>query len=266
MAAVLGVAISAHAEIVEVRLTLPPHLDRADLYVLKPRTEFRAILVLCPGLNGNGKALVESAKWQEFAEQNDLAICGLSFSSSLEDIEERIGYLHPGNGAGEAFVAGLRKAFGRDYPLLLFGFSGGAQFTARFAEWKPTTVLAWCAYAAGSWDKPSELKNTPPGIVACGENDPRYGAALGYFLQGRAVGRHWAWVSLADTGHQMNAKLDDFVRAFFRQAIHPLSHPEWRDVDLKTVLTDDEVSKQPTLACWLPSHEIAQAWQKIHQP
>lgn len=210
--------------------------------------------------------MVESAKWQTFAKENDLALCGLSFASTMDDLTNGFGYYYPAKGSGELLVSTLRKALRKDYPLLFFGFSAGAQFTARFAEWNPTKVIAWCAYAAGSWDKPSELKNAPPGIVACGEDDGRYGAALGYFLQGRAVGRRWTWVSLADTGHQMNAKLDDFVRAFFRQAIHSPSVPEWRDVDLKTMLTDDEASKQPTLACWLPSHEIAQAWQEIHQP
>lgn len=97
----------------------------------------------------------------------------------------------------------------------MYGFSGGAHFTARFAEWKPERVGSLCAYAAGWWDFPRRLKKDFPAIIACGEKDIRLKACFDYFTWGRKLGRKWTWIKLADTGHSHSAQLDKFVREYF---------------------------------------------------
>jgi len=249
-----------------IHLSPPPGLTRADIYVTPTVARPRAVLVLCPGMNGNGRPLL-TAEWIAFSRENQLGLAALSFASREEDLGEGKGYYYPVQGSGQCLVNAIRKAFGRDLPLLLYGISGGAHFTSRFVEWKPSQVVAWCAYTAGWWDQPKLSRYNPPGIVACGDEDARYGATLGYFLQGRALGKHWTWVSLAKTDHQSSPALDEFVRGYFAAILrHETATAQWLDVDLKTPITRKEIEAHPTLACWLPNQSTVQSWIKLHQP
>jgi hypothetical protein len=243
-----------------------PELTRADLYSIPTVPNPRAALVLCPGMNGNGRGLLTPA-WVDFARQHRLGLVALSFASSDEDLGNARGYYHPDRGAGKVLLDGIRGIYGHDLPVLLYGMSGGAHFTAGFMEWKPDRVISWCAYTAGWWNQPQPSKFNPPGIVACGDEDFRYGASLGYFLQGRAIGKPWTWVSLEKTGHQPSAILDDFVRNYFAAILErKATSPIWRDVDLKSPINDANVTSRPTLACWLPNPDVALSWVKVHQP
>ena len=159
-------------------------------------------------------------------------------------------------------------------PLILYGFSGGAQFASRFEEWMPEKVIAWCAYSAGWWDLPSRNAVAapsgflrPPGIVACGEDDPRYGASMIYFKQGRAVGKPWLWISLAHTGHSASSVLDDFVAKYFAAVLSWHDQKSlWVDIDLKKVISSEEAANVPSQTGWLPSDALLEAWSKIHDP
>lgn len=241
-------------------------LTRADVYLAPTVARPQAVLVLCPGMNGNGKNLLTRV-WIEFAQGHRLGLLALSFASSDEDLQNNRGYYQPSQGAGEVLLNGIRSIYGRDLPVLLYGMSGGAHFTAGFTEWKPNRVVSWCAYTASSWNQPLPSKFNPPGIVACGDEDFRYGVSLEYFLQGRAIGKPWTWVSLEKTGHQSSSVLDDFVRRYFAAILErKTASPTWRDVDLKSPINNSIVASRPTLACWLPNENVAQAWIKVHQP
>lgn len=250
-------------------LHLPPaeHMERADLWYLKTSSKPRAVLVLCPGVNGNGAALVRSPEWQKFADSNNLGLVGLSFSSPLEAILNRTGYYYASRGSGEVLLAGIRKIFGRDLPLLLYGISGGAHFTSRFEEWKPDRVLSWCAYSAEWWDNPQKSKFSPPGIVACGEEDSRYGATLIYFKQGRAIGKPWLWVSLANTGHHGSPKLDEFVREYFSTVLNAQGGSEkYVDIDQKTQVEGAFVRDFPSLTACFPDARLFDSWKALNSP
>jgi hypothetical protein len=262
-----GVLADSKVESVrKVRLPLPVELTRADIYTVPTISHPCAILVLCPGVNHDGKPLLTPA-WSAYAVKNQLGLAALSFASNLEDLANEKGYYQPSRGSGQALLEGLHTIYGQDLPILLYGMSGGAHFIAGFLEWKPERVISWCAYTAAWWSKPSKAATNPPGIVACGDEDTRYGASLGYFLQGRAIGKPWTWVSLPRIGHQSSPALDDFVRVYFSAILHPEKHrPEWRDVDLKSLINDKEVKSHPTLASWLPDRVTAEKWMIIHQP
>jgi hypothetical protein len=174
-----------------IHLVPSPNIVRTDLYYMTPIANPQAVLVLAPGVNGSGESLVRSPAWQQFASEQHLGLVGLSFSSPEKALHDGTGYYYCSKGSGDKLLEGIRKIYGKDLPLLLYGFSGGAHFTSRFEEWAPSRIIAWCADSAGWWDEPKLSAITPPGIVACGENDPRYGATLSYFKQGRAAGKPW---------------------------------------------------------------------------
>ncbi len=254
-------------EVKTLRLEPAANMDRAELHYVKTVDNPRAVLILCPGCNGSGESLIRSDAWISFAKEQRLGLVGLSFSSPMPAIHDGTGYYYASKGSGEVLLKGIREIYGRDLPLLLFGFSGGAHFTSRFEQWNPSRVLSWCAYSAGWWDEPRPNAIAPPGIVACGDEDPRYGASLIYLKQGRAAGKPWLWVSLPKTRHSGSASLDEFVRYYFKSV---LSHPErraaWIDIDREVEVDNEFAKKVPTLAGWIPSRALVKAWQDVHAP
>ena len=206
-------------------LSLKPisHMTRADLFYLKADWEPIAVIILSPGYNGNGKEFLRDQRWYEFAKRYHLGIIGLSFASQEVDLHNGKGYYYVRNGSGELLFEGIRRIYGQDLPLLLYGFSGGAHFTARLAEWQPSRIIAWCAYSAGWWDEPLPMKNPPPGIIACGDNDSRWLPSFEYYQKGRKLGRPWLWVSIENGQHEMNPELESFVRSSFGAFLTHLS-------------------------------------------
>ena len=244
---------------------------KAALFYLKPTSQPSTALILSPGSNGNGESFIRSPVLQQFAERNHLGLVGLSFASPENALHDGTGYYYVSKGSGDKLLEGIRKIYGRDLPLLLYGFSGGAHFTSRFEEWAPSRVIAWCADSAGWWDVPQPSAISPPGIVACGENDPRYGATLTYFKQGRSVGKPWLWVSLPKLGHQPSPALEEFARKYFEAVLKrggssALSGGVWVDVDTKKVITESEAMAVPSESGWLPDPSLTKDWRKIHDP
>lgn len=253
-------------DVLTLRLDPAPGMSRAELQYLQPSDTPLAVLVLCPGYNGNGAKLIGDPEWRDFAKKHRLGLVGLSFTSPPEAIRDGTGYYYVAKGSGEKLLEGIRAIFGRDLPLLVYGTSGGAHFTSRFEQWRPDRVLAWCAYSAEWWDEPKKQSLSPPGIVACGERDSsRYGASLLYFKRGRATGLPWLWISLADTGHEPSPELDDFVRGYFATMLNgSLRKPSIVDIDEETIVTGDDFSA--VLSAFLPSIDLLEPWQDVHSP
>jgi hypothetical protein len=246
----------------------PEDMNRADVYALKTSWTPRAVLVLCPGANGNGEGMIRQKEWQEFAREQHLGLVGLSFASDGEFLSDcGRGYYCAAKGSGQILLDAIQKIYGHDLPLLLYGFSGGAHYTSGFVEWKPTQVISWCTYSAGWWDTPQKASANPPGIVACGDADPRYGATMIYFKQGRAVGKPWLWISLPNIGHASSPPLEEFIRQYFT-AVLKQSHTKglWIDVDLETSASEVLQKEQPSLTGWLPDAELFDSWKAINKP
>jgi len=266
---ILAVGLSRADGIKEISLPLVPGLQRADIYVLQLTEHPVAVLVLSPGFNGDGKQWIENRVWQQFAEQRNLALVGLSFASDGNLLQKGQGYYYPSQGSGQLLLDGIDQAFHQSLPLLLYGFSGGAHFTSGFATWKPERVLGWCAYSAEWWEKPAAGDSSPPGLVICGDEDERYGASLLYFKQGRALGKPWLWLSVAQNGHSIATPAENFVRDYFAALLDsegPTNRGQWVDIDLKTKAEPALIADQPTLTGWLPQTSLLSDWQAIHRP
>ena len=255
------------ADCQKISLSPTAQLTRADIYVEACKGEARGTLVLCPGRNGNGQELIENPKWTEFANSENLNLVGLSFASNDDPLDR--GYFNVASGSGQLLLDGLQQAFGgKQQPLLLYGFSRGAEFAYSFAAWKPETVAAWCAYSATAWEKPEIDSSEPKGIIACGDEDEsNYSYSVLQFLKGRSMSKPWTWVSLAHTGHAWSSSLDDFARTYFASVLnHPKDRGLWLDVDTKLPVSPNDLQRHPTLAAWLPDESVAQAWKDLHQP
>jgi hypothetical protein len=252
------------AQITKLSLPLPPFVSRADLYVASTCDTPRAVLVLCPGMNGDGGKWIDKPEWQTFARQHQLGLVGLAFESDPNDHTH--GYHYVRQGSGQILIDGIRKIYGKDMPLLMYGFSRGAVFACRFADWQPKRLLAWCAYSPGEGDDQSAHPDAPPGLIACGENDSNYGWAMFYFKKGRALGKPWLWLSLANIGHTRSAASEDFARRYLAAALQGNRQPIWVDVDGKEEIAARQAQEVPALSGILPDSGLLANWKAIHDP
>ena len=261
-------------------------MPRADVYVWGAQTTApRAALVICPGFNGDGEGFVRQEKWQEFARAGCVALCAVSFVSPEAEVQALHGYIHAERGSGALILQTVRLGFGRDLPILIYGFSCGGRLAISVADWRPARVLGWCGYSASWWEEPQfTARNFPPGIVACGEEDAsNFGTSTTFFAKGRAAGLPWTWVSLGRTGHAWSQPLDDFVRVYFAALLRQpngfaadangidavgkqTGAGGWWDVDTKAELSGEQALQQPTLTSWLPARSLGVAWSNLHHP
>jgi poly(3-hydroxybutyrate) depolymerase len=104
-----AVAPGANYNIAEFRFWAP-----------KTASPLRAIVVLVPGSNGDGRGQVDDAVWQAFATTHSLAFIGCRFTDTPHD---------------QSFIEEYVKV--ASAPLFLWGMSAGGQFNYEFAAWKP---------------------------------------------------------------------------------------------------------------------------------
>lgn len=259
------------ADLVTVTLSAPPHLTKAELHFQSNLPPTKGVLVLCPGMNSYGGTIASEQPWLDFAKDHGLGVVGVSFFSSPSLLygKPAKGYYYPEQGSGAALLDGLHKIYEKDVKILLYGFSGGAQFGSRFAELYPDRMLSWAAYSASFWKAPDYASpTTSPGIVACGEFDAeRYGPSFAYFQQGRRKDARWTWVSIGNVGHMRHKRFEEFVRAYFAAVLNgKFDHTQWLDAETKQPTTEDDRLLNPALSVWLPTSEIADLWLKLHHP
>jgi hypothetical protein len=266
--ALLTICVNAD-DIKMVSLPLIHDIQRADIYVLKLSDRPTGLLVLCPGCNGNGEEWVKNSIWQRFARDENLDLIGISFASDVSALKAGRGYYYARLGSGQLLLDGIKQVYPKELPLILYGFSGGAHFTSGFAEWRPQRVMAWCAYSAEWWDNPVPMRDCPPGLVACGEDDQRLGASLTYFKQGRALRKPWLWLCAAKTGHSILPAAEDFVRTYFADVLRnhgKVDSGEWVDINEKCEAEQSVLENQPTLTGWLPDPGLFVKWNEVHEP
>ena len=234
-----------------------------------------AVLVLAPGMNTNGAFFLKESSWREFAKRNNLGIIALNYSSSKEDLYyNRKGYYYPNKGSGKALLDEIKRVYGKDLPIVLYGFSGGAQFVSRFVDWCPDRIIAWCAYSAQFWDYPKDCSKVTNarGIVACGDQDGlRWQPSFGFYYKGRKNNRPWIWVNVSNTGRNRSAKFEKFVRQFFDEelAIWRGDKKSTEDICSDISNSDNELlllSEQLELQCPFRTKELLESWKKIQAP
>lgn len=90
----------------------PSGMTRAELHFKDVTTNSVpvGVLVLCPGMNGNGAFLLNDGNWIRFARENNMLMVGLSFASNVEDLKNGKGYYYVDKGSGNVLLKGLDDA------------------------------------------------------------------------------------------------------------------------------------------------------------
>jgi poly(3-hydroxybutyrate) depolymerase len=259
--------------------------DRAQFRLwVKDTARVRAVLVLVPGSNGDGRPMAEDTVWQSFAAKNNLAIVACRFTDKAHDQGFIEDYVDVSRGSGQALLDGLGKLAGRSghaeiaaAPLLLWGMSAGGQFDYEFAAWKPGRVIAFVANKGGIYYTAltsRETRNTPGMLFTGGKDlDQRIQTITGLFAVNRRGGALWALAEEPGVGHVVG-RSRDVSMVFFedvmalrldeRGPLKALSERSGFWGDPKTKEFQPVGEKAPAYpVAWLPTERVALAWRAM---
>jgi len=119
------------------------------------------------GNKGNGKGASGLAPWA--TEMDNVIVIGPTFPSTGP-------YYQGLQGETDKQLLDLHKALKKEFKLhdkmFLYGFSGGAQYSHRFVNNHPRTVIGVSAHNGGSWDSsPSAAAKSVLWTISCGLKD-----------------------------------------------------------------------------------------------
>ena len=280
---------SAHAQTAVLDDSILPgaNFDKAQfrLWVPPQVARVRALLVLVPGSNGDGRAMAQDTVWQAFAQKNQLAIVACRFTDKPHDQNFIEDYVNVAHGSGQALFDILGKFAGRSNhaeiataPLLLWGMSAGGQFDYEITAWHPERVAAFVVNKGGIYYTAltSRAARSVPGILFIGgkDLDQRVQTITGLFAVNRRGGALWALAEEPGVGHVVG-KSRDVSMPFFEDVLaarldgsgglKPMSESTGLMGDMKTKefgpIPEKGGPNYPT--SWLPTERVARAWRAM---
>jgi poly(3-hydroxybutyrate) depolymerase len=279
----------AHAAIGQTYdATQPPgnNFDQAQfrLWVPEGLQSVRAILVLVPGSNGDGRDQVDTPLWQSLAEEQGLALIGLYMTDKMHEDMFIEHYVDVSNGSGDAFLQAIDQLgemsghpeVGRA-PLLLWGMSAGGEFNYEFALWRPDRVAGFVVNKGGIYYSAlaTRAARNVPGLFFVGGEDMAFRNDIirGIFSINRRAHALWSLVEQAGVGHQV-AGSDIIAAAFYRDVLKKRLSDS---ASLKPLNVEDGFFCDPASgSCvpvieadtpgepvsWLPTARMAAVWQE----
>jgi dienelactone hydrolase len=252
----------------------------------------RAVIVLVPGSNGDGRAQVEDQAWQSFATKHQLALVGVRLTDKPHDQFFIEAYANVSQGSGQAFLDAL-SAFARKAqhpelataPLLLWGMSAGGQFNYEFVNWKPERVIGFVVNKGGIYYTAltSQAARSVPGLLFIGgkDLDSRVQTITGLFALNRRAGALWALAEEPGAAHIVG-RSQEMAIMFFEDilpmrlgertsgntepiTLRPIAESSGflGDPRTRTVwkVGEKEAPSNPT--AWLPTRRVAKAWEAL---
>lgn len=224
-AVLLGFSCHAGEAVIEDEQGMSCYVYTPD--VIQPDMTYQ-LVVGVHGAGSGGKGAAGMASW---AQRGDVIVIGPSFQTKGERPYQN------GDGPHAAKLIALFKQLGSQYKLhdkmFLHGFSGGSQFSHRFAMLHPELVCGVSAHSGGSWATDgygvirADAKSIPFAI-SCGEKDTgkAWGAAkytrLDWYQRFRdeidELGFCHAASSWPDVGHRISPGAWALARECFQLA------------------------------------------------
>jgi poly(3-hydroxybutyrate) depolymerase len=247
----------------------------------------RALVVLVPGSNGEGRTMVDDPFWQAFAVEHRLGLVGCHLTDKPHDqsfIEE---YVNVAKGSGQALldsIATLGATAGHaeiaTAPLMLWGMSAGGEFDYEFAVWRPERVIAFVVNKGNIYYTalaPAATRSIPA-LLFTGEKDLdfRIETVTGIFAVNRRGGALWALTEEPGIGHavgrskELGAMLfEDVLDVRLPEApggaLRPIAENTGFIADLtaKTYVPMGDSRPPNRMTSWLPTERLAKAWRAV---
>ena len=268
--------------------TIPPgaNYDKAEfrLWVPPGIARVRAVLVLVPGSNGDGRPMAEDAFWQSFATRQRLAIVACRFTDKPHEQSFLEDYVQVSGGSGQALIDAVSLLAKKSNhpevasaPFLMWGMSAGGQVDYEFAAWKPERVIAFVVNKGGVYYSAlvPRAARSVPALLFVGDKDLefRVNTIAGLFAVNRRAGALWAYVVEPETAHAVG-RSRDLGAMFFEDVlamrlgadtVTPVPDKSGFIGDLKAATFQPvATAAAPTVpTAWLPTERIARAWQAV---
>jgi poly(3-hydroxybutyrate) depolymerase len=303
LAAVIAIAAGASSSAAQGRAAPPPYVpgaldvsiassassnfDHADFRLWLPEGAgpLKAIVVLVPGSNGEGRRMADDTLWQSFATRNRTALVATRFTDKPHEQGFLEDYVQVSRGSGQALLDAIDSLATRakhpelkTAPLFLWGMSAGGQFNYEFTAWKPERVGAFVTNKGGIYYSalvPRAARDVP-GLLFIGGKDleSRIATITGLFAVNRRAGALWALTEEPSAGHAV-ARSGELGAMFFEDVmslrlgaegmLKPLAEKDgwYGDIHMKTV-TSVGAQKAPVApTAWLPTERLAKAWAAV---
>jgi poly(3-hydroxybutyrate) depolymerase len=268
---------TASAQVLDETIAPGQNFDKADFRFWMPSgvAQVRAVVVLVPGSNGEGRNMAEDAFWQDFATKHRVALVGCRFTDKAHDQSFIEDYVNVSQGSGQALLDALSKFAVRSshaevasVPLLLWGMSAGGQFNYEFVAWKPERVAAFIVNKGGIYYNAllSKAARAVPGLLFVGGADlqSRIDTITGIFAVNRRGGAAWALVVEPGAGHVVGAS-KELGALLFEEVLAGANKGAGFIGDLKT--HEFQAAASPgtpgTPTAWLVSERLAIAWKAV---
>jgi len=242
----------------------------------------RGVIVIVPGLDGDGRNMLSAPAWQALARKYRLALVACFLQGG--------DYYNAPNGTGDALLEALKEFAEKSghpeisqAPLLLYGESAGGQFDYDFVLWKPERVMTFVVNKGGYYDgdEPDSHTCAVPGLFFLGLKDSnlRINAVTGIWTEGRKQGALWALAPQPNSGHEFsktaataqvffqgvlkNRLPDDSLSSDDAPPMKPMQENQGWLGDLKThEIHDGSTDSEPNLNdAWFPDQNSAIAWK-----
>ncbi len=247
----------------------------------------RAVVVLVPGSNGDGRPEASDAAWQEFAARQHVALVACQFTDKPHDQGFIEDYVNVSKGSGQALLDALSALAARAKhpevaasPLLLWGMSAGGQFNYELVVWKPDRVLGFVVNKGGIYYTAlaPRASRSVPGFLFTGEKDlwSRKDVIAGIFAVNRRAGALWALAQEPGAAHVVG-RSREVAMVFFEDLLglrfggegasdapRPMTEKDGflGDLSSKTFRpASSGAGTGPTV--WLPTERVARAWQAM---
>ena len=238
----------------------------------------KAVLVLVPGSNGDGRNDGTNHEWQDFARHNSVAILSCYFKDPPHPDAFAEEYVRAGRGSGQALLSALDQLAPRcghpelaRAPLLLWGMSAGGQFNYEFVAWRPERVACFVVNKGGIYYSAllPEASRQVPGLFFTGQDDMRYRSdtIAGLFAVNRRVGARWALVDEPGIAHA-EGQSPRLARLFFSEIMRQRASGSIAEGVIAdpatgaiTPLRETRGTDHPT--SWYPSLQLAREGELI---
>ena len=203
----LSVSTISFAAGLTIDETIPPgnNFDKAEFRLWLPGgvSAVRAVVILVPGSNGDGRPMTAEAEWQDFATKNRLALVwALTDKPHEQSFIELSRYVNVSQGSGQALLTALallRTAPNiRNWhlrPCYCGGF-GGRRIQLRIRRREARARAGVCREQGRdlSHRSASQAARSVPGILFIGgkDLDSRIHIITGIFDVNRRAGALWA--------------------------------------------------------------------------
>lgn len=181
-----------------VRRPLGDHTFAIAEFAARIPDKPKAVIVMTPGSNGDGRSEIRVPIWAEFADLHSCALVGCHLTDKApKDMAEQ--YIRAEKGSGDALLSALSELGLGELPLLLWGFSAGGEFNYELACWlapkQPNRIKAFVVNKGGIYYTAlaPEATRRIPAIFFIGMKDAEFRQHIlaGIYLMNRTVGANW---------------------------------------------------------------------------